>query len=493
VQAVCAGSSNGSCEGRSEVQANDETALLHLKGFGVHQDQGENMQRMNLVDDSNCQWQCYLDRYPGIANVVGAHNIAGAKRHWLTHGEKEGRDCTCSPPVCNRSTQDTCHKFDNSPAECKGARMLRKRVFLPCVVRHDLTCKPDAHSKSTCKQSGAGGSHPRGRLYWDDDDDDWPPMPAPTPAPTPAPRCDKKCLDGSCCIEMGDKCVCPLNMTLYEGVGSGDCSFALWYYNSECYKQYGAPLPYRNWAETDREFNIKDEWNPDFPSSISIKGKGCKTITIVEEGRAKDNKDSLALTFPAKLEKEYERKYGTYRYKQVFDVGVASSKLGVNRRRYSGDVVKANSGYEVCIELPYALNHDVGKVYVEVGKAYSPAPERTACNSGQDYQLQCIDNGEGQENLYSCKSEGMDIAELVEICPLGCTDDGKAEAFCSKKCDIDLDKWGGAGHYCIDGRLYGCAEQGEMANYQHSDCGGYGCKTKPSGQNDFCIPWYFVS
>ena len=42
----------------------------------------------------NCDWQCYLDRYPDLQANLGPQNLAAAERHWKMHGHKD-RDCTC--------------------------------------------------------------------------------------------------------------------------------------------------------------------------------------------------------------------------------------------------------------------------------------------------------------------------------------------------------------------------------------------------------------
>ena len=42
----------------------------------------------------NCDWQCYLDRYPDLQAAFGSQNLAGAESHWKMHGHKD-RDCTC--------------------------------------------------------------------------------------------------------------------------------------------------------------------------------------------------------------------------------------------------------------------------------------------------------------------------------------------------------------------------------------------------------------
>ena len=51
----------------------------------------------------NCNWQCYLDRYPDLQTAFG-DDLAAAEKHWNTHGKKEGRDCSCGNlPVSSMS------------------------------------------------------------------------------------------------------------------------------------------------------------------------------------------------------------------------------------------------------------------------------------------------------------------------------------------------------------------------------------------------------
>ncbi|KAK3235926.1 hypothetical protein CYMTET_53903 [Cymbomonas tetramitiformis] len=49
--------------------------------------------------DTNCNWQCYLDRYPDLQKAFGNPStstpIARAMIHWRTYGQSEGRICTC--------------------------------------------------------------------------------------------------------------------------------------------------------------------------------------------------------------------------------------------------------------------------------------------------------------------------------------------------------------------------------------------------------------
>ena len=45
---------------------------------------------------AQCNWQCYLDRYPHLQLVYGPQNVAGAERHYTEHGRRQGRDCSCT-------------------------------------------------------------------------------------------------------------------------------------------------------------------------------------------------------------------------------------------------------------------------------------------------------------------------------------------------------------------------------------------------------------
>lgn len=46
-------------------------------------------------DGQECNWQCYLDRYPDLQKALGPNNTAQAEKHWINSGETEGRICTC--------------------------------------------------------------------------------------------------------------------------------------------------------------------------------------------------------------------------------------------------------------------------------------------------------------------------------------------------------------------------------------------------------------
>lgn len=50
--------------------------------------------------EAECNWDCYLARYPNIATTTG-NSMAGAKQHWDLHGKDEGRICTCPPAGCD--------------------------------------------------------------------------------------------------------------------------------------------------------------------------------------------------------------------------------------------------------------------------------------------------------------------------------------------------------------------------------------------------------
>ena len=51
----------------------------------------------------NCDWQCYLDRYPDLKDAFG-DDLVAAESHWNIHGKNEGRDCSCGNlPVSSMS------------------------------------------------------------------------------------------------------------------------------------------------------------------------------------------------------------------------------------------------------------------------------------------------------------------------------------------------------------------------------------------------------
>jgi len=47
------------------------------------------------VDDEDCDWGGYLDRYEDLRKAYGDKDYTAARLHYNTYGEKEGRDCTC--------------------------------------------------------------------------------------------------------------------------------------------------------------------------------------------------------------------------------------------------------------------------------------------------------------------------------------------------------------------------------------------------------------
>jgi len=68
----------------------DEHALV-CAGTGCNYDN-----KLIWTSDGECNWQCYLDRYPGLQNALGANNVAAAERHYRNYGKKEGRICSCA-------------------------------------------------------------------------------------------------------------------------------------------------------------------------------------------------------------------------------------------------------------------------------------------------------------------------------------------------------------------------------------------------------------
>ena len=52
----------------------------------------------------NCDWQCYLDRYPDLQTAFG-DDLAAAEAHWNSHGKSESRFCACNAPIRNCNWQ----------------------------------------------------------------------------------------------------------------------------------------------------------------------------------------------------------------------------------------------------------------------------------------------------------------------------------------------------------------------------------------------------
>jgi len=62
--------------------------------------------------NSECNWQCYLDRYKDLRKAFGDKNTAKAAAHWKTYGEKEGRDCSCGYKVDKLLKESVPHTLD---------------------------------------------------------------------------------------------------------------------------------------------------------------------------------------------------------------------------------------------------------------------------------------------------------------------------------------------------------------------------------------------
>ena len=50
------------------------------------------------VASGQCDFQCYLNRYPDLIAAFGSTNVGRAETHWTSNGQGEGRDCTCPVP-----------------------------------------------------------------------------------------------------------------------------------------------------------------------------------------------------------------------------------------------------------------------------------------------------------------------------------------------------------------------------------------------------------
>lgn len=72
-----------------------------------------------------CNWQCYLDNNPDLANTVGATNTAAAQSHYEHTGQSEGRVCTCldstSPlKVCEDDPNWWDSEYGDGGAQCNS-------------------------------------------------------------------------------------------------------------------------------------------------------------------------------------------------------------------------------------------------------------------------------------------------------------------------------------------------------------------------------------
>jgi len=71
----------------------------------VHQDRksiqnNDTLPLEHPIENEDCDWHCYLHKYPELLEAFGPQNIKRAKTHWKDRGKQEERDCTCE---CNTS------------------------------------------------------------------------------------------------------------------------------------------------------------------------------------------------------------------------------------------------------------------------------------------------------------------------------------------------------------------------------------------------------
>jgi len=67
--------------------------------------------------DEDCDWQCYLNRYPDLRAAFGT-NTGAAAAHYQSHGRREGRNCKCS--VTGAPNNNRCCHFPTRPLMSGG-------------------------------------------------------------------------------------------------------------------------------------------------------------------------------------------------------------------------------------------------------------------------------------------------------------------------------------------------------------------------------------
>ena len=62
---------------------------------------------MAITTATQCNWQCYLNRYADLQRAYGVQGVQGAASHYKSNGSNEGRDCTCPTTTVVTTTQTT--------------------------------------------------------------------------------------------------------------------------------------------------------------------------------------------------------------------------------------------------------------------------------------------------------------------------------------------------------------------------------------------------
>ena len=72
---------------------------------------------------ADCDWKCYLHRYPELVEAFGSQDVKSAKKHWTNFGKQEGRDCTCGKYI-----------FPNRAKNSKKLILVGNAYFLQIIV-----------------------------------------------------------------------------------------------------------------------------------------------------------------------------------------------------------------------------------------------------------------------------------------------------------------------------------------------------------------------
>lgn len=163
---------------------NDKEAREHWERHGSHGEVAKNWNGVREVRKCtcpfDCNFQCYLNRYKDLRDSLGSTNTGEAAKHYLEHGLRENRICTCHDPtpapvptprptppkptpkpiVCGGTFSNGsqikrfCHDQENCGAS--GKERCRNGVF-PSLEAAKASCQ--GNERTTCHAVYGGGRH----------------------------------------------------------------------------------------------------------------------------------------------------------------------------------------------------------------------------------------------------------------------------------------------------------------------------------------------
>merc|ERR1719265_2121788 len=100
-----------------------------------------------------CNWQCYMDNYPGLAKACGSAKdpFSCAQNHWTNSGKNEGRDCTCTTTTTTTTVMDGCNwqcYMDNYPGLAKACGSAKDPFS--CAQNHWIQAGKSQGKDCTC-------------------------------------------------------------------------------------------------------------------------------------------------------------------------------------------------------------------------------------------------------------------------------------------------------------------------------------------------------